>query len=144
MIIDSFSEEYAFLSNFAYVRRGIVLPFDSSIYPSVEHAYQAAKTLNMTQRVEICNAKSAGMAKRLGKNVVIRPDWDNIKIDLITDLLCQKFSKEPFRSKLLSTGNATLIEVNTWGDCFWGVCDGIGENNLGQILMLIREGLSGQ
>jgi predicted NAD-dependent protein-ADP-ribosyltransferase YbiA (DUF1768 family) len=57
------------------------------------------------------------------------------------DLSRQKFSHPELRQKLLDTGSCTLVEGNTWGDTFWGVCDGVGENHLGKLLMTIRADL---
>lgn len=135
--IESFQGEYRFLSNFwhVYVR------YDGELYPTVEHAYQAAKTLNPEFRKAIAYA-TTGEAKRMGRQVPMRPDWDSIKIDVMRDLLRQKFTEEPeLRELLLATGDAELIEGNTWGDYFWGVCNGEGQNNLGKLLMEIRDGL---
>lgn len=135
--IESFQGEHRFLSNFwhVYVR------YDGELYPTVEHAYQAAKTLNPEFRMAIATA-TTGEAKRMGRQVPMRADWDSIKIDVMRDLLRQKFTEEPeLRDLLLATGDAELIEGNTWGDYFWGVCNGEGQNNLGKLLMEIRDGL---
>ena len=48
---------------------------------------------------------------------------------------------ETLKTNLLKTGDAMLIEGNTWGDRIWGQVNGVGENNLGKILMRIREEL---
>lgn len=130
----AFTGENRFLSNFAAVR----IDFDGESYPSVEHAYQAAKTLDYSRRRRIRDAASAGEAKKLGRIVPLRPDWDRIKLDYMEDFLRQKFAQEPFRTQLLRTGDAELIEGNYWGDTFWGVYRGEGENHLGRLLMMIR------
>lgn len=67
------------------------------------------------------------------------PAWDTVKTVIMYDLLKQKFGKEPFKTKLLNTGDAKLVEGNWWNDTYWGVCNGVGENRLGILLMLVRE-----
>jgi predicted NAD-dependent protein-ADP-ribosyltransferase YbiA (DUF1768 family) len=81
------------------------------------------------------------MAKRYGKIVVMRPDWNDVRLAIMEDLVRQKFLTSSMERLLLSTGDAELIEGNYWGDTFWGVCRGVGENHLGKILMKIREEL---
>lgn len=133
--IESFQGEHRFLSNFWHV----YVTYDGEVYPTVEHAYQAAKTLNPEFRKAICYA-TTGEAKRMGRQVPMRPDWEAIKIDVMRDLLKQKFTEEPeLRELLLATGDAELIEGNTWNDYFWGVCNGNGQNWLGKLLMEVRE-----
>jgi ribA/ribD-fused uncharacterized protein len=111
-------------------------------YPTVEHAYQAAKTLDQTERVVILAALSPGSAKRLGKTVTKRTDWDDItKINVMAVLLKQKFADPVTAHYLKETGDAELIEGNHWGDVFWGVCRGVGKNHLGRLLMEIRDTL---
>lgn len=132
--IEGFQNEYRFLSNFEYVR----VKLDGVYYPSVEHAYQAAKTLDVNERMLILKAKGPGHAKRLGKLIECRSDWDDVKERIMMDLCIQKFAQEPFRSLLLATGDAYIEETNTWKDTHWGVCNGQGQNHLGYILMDIR------
>ncbi len=109
-------------------------------YPTVEHAYQAAKCVSFNDQLAVRHSASAGMAKRLGKSAVRRPDWDKIKLEVMADLLWQKFIiNKPLRARLLSTGNRELIEGNTWGDMFWGKCAGVGSNHLGNLLMRLRD-----
>jgi len=134
--IGSFSGEYRFLSNFWMVP----IPFENVWYPSVEHAYQAAKTLDAAEKTLIKNASTASEAKRLGKHVKIRPDWESVKIDYMKYLVWYKFSMYPeMGKKLLDTKDAELVEGNTWNDTFWGVCNGLGQNWLGKILMEVRD-----
>lgn len=132
--IEAFRGEYRFLSNFWHV----YVTYDGEVYPTVEHAYQAAKTLSQEFRSAICYA-TTGEAKRMGRQVPMRPDWDSIKIDVMRDLLRQKFAEPELREALLATGDAELVEGNTWNDYFWGVCNGEGQNNLGKLLMEIRD-----
>lgn len=137
MKIDSFSGEHEFLSNFMHSE----IEYEGGTYPTVEHAFQAAKTLDKEERKGVREKKTPGQAKRAGRKVKLRPHWDNMKCMVMHNLLVKKFENEYLREKLLATGDAELIEGNTWGDKFWGVCKGEGENNLGRILMKVREKL---
>ena len=141
--ITSFDGPNRFLSNF-YEHR-MVSPVDDLEYPSSEHAYQAAKTIHSDQKYEIQAAPGPGAAKRLGRHVELRPGWEQIKDDCMRRIVRAKFSDPSLRSVLLQTGDAFLIEGNTWGDKYWG-CINIfggwhGQNRLGQILMEIRKEL---
>ncbi len=133
--IDKFEGDYSFLSNF-YMH-----PVSYSLirYPSNEHAYRAAKTLDLEKREIIRNAKTPGEAKKLGRSIELREDWDQIKIAIMTKLVFRKFRNTTLRKKLLDTGESLLIEGNWWGDTFWGECKGKGQNHLGKILMAERD-----
>lgn len=133
-MIDSFSGEYRFLSNFYADPHGGL---------SVEHYYQARKTEDIEEADAILNANTPGEAKRLGRKATLRPDWDDIKDDVMLILLWRKFCHEPLRTRLLETGDQELIEGNTWGDTYWGVCNGKGKNMLGKLLMKVRDELNG-
>lgn len=133
-LIDRFAGEYAFLSN----SWSCPMKLDGVTYPSVEHAYQAAKTLDPVFRDMIREAVKPSYAKRLGQAAPLREGWHDIRLDVMRELVWQKFEIPALRQALLATGSAELIEGNTWGDTFWGVCRGVGENNLGLILMNIR------
>lgn len=130
-----FDSSYSFLSNF----HPAPVELDGLLYPTVEHAYQAAKTLNADQRLQILNLPFPGQAKKAGRRVDMRPDWDNIKVSVMENLVRQKFTKYPdLALKLCQTGDIYLEETNTWYDTFWGVCNGKGQNVLGNLLMKIR------
>ena len=133
--ISSFSGQYRFLSNFcpALVTLGGVT------YPTAEHAYQAAKTTDVSERQQILACKTPGEAKRRGRTVTLDLNWDEYRLAFMVGILRQKFSYAPFRYWLLETGERPLIEGNTWGDTYWGVCQGVGENHLGRLLMQVRE-----
>ena len=135
--IKGFFGPFRFMSNFV----PCTVELDGVTYPSVEHAYVAAKTTNLERRAEIAQVSTAGKVKALGRQLKLREGWDEMRIDVMRDLLMQKFSQEPFKSQLLQTGLCYLEETNTWGDTFWGVCDGVGENHLGWLLMEIRDHL---
>lgn len=135
-MIGQFQLQYRFLSNFWPAS----IYFDEMYYTSVEAAYQASKTSDLESRKEICNAKP-GRAKRLGRVVPLREDWEEVKLDIMYQLVLQKFNKPgELQEKLLATGDQKLVEGNWWGDDFWGVNlrTGMGENHLGKILMKVR------
>lgn len=140
--IDRFWGDYRFLSNFWPAS----VYLEGDWYPSVEHAYQAAKFTDKAVRLEIKNAKKPGEAKKLGNlGYPLRSDWDLVRIQYMRNLVWQKFSlHQNLQDRLLATGEAELIEGNTWHDTFWGVCNGVGQNWLGKILMEVRVELKKQ
>lgn len=132
--ISKFTDEYRWLSNFWPIE----VVMDGETYPSVEHAYQAAKTL--PEHREQFKSCTAGQAKRLGRRVPMRPEWEDIKIAVMRDLIQQKFTfGSNLSESLLRTSPMALVEGNHWGDTFWGVCDGVGQNHLGNLLMEQRD-----
>lgn len=135
-MIDSFSREYFFLSNFYKVE----IEYEGIIYPTLEHAYQAAKTLDLKERRLIAALSYPGQAKRVGRALKLREDWSWARYVIMEELVRHKFSNHPtLRARLLNTGDAELVEGNTWGDTHWGMCKGKGRNELGKILMKVRE-----
>jgi len=133
--IESFSGEYRFLSNF-WMARVTIGDID---WPTVEHVYQAAKSLDENDWLIIWNCKTPGQAKRAGNKIKLREDWNQVKLDAMNQFVTAKFEQNPhLMNKLLATGDAELIEGNNWGDTYWGVCRGKGSNHLGKILMEIR------
>lgn len=134
-IINSFRGEYSFLSNFS---RSTII-YEGIPYPTVEHAYQAAKTWDIGEREKIANLPNPGAAKRAGQFLELRPGWEKDKVNVMRHLLRLKFERLDVGMRLRRTGNAILIEGNTWGDTFWGECKGVGENMLGKLLMEIRD-----
>ncbi len=133
--ISSFSGKNRFLSNFWLCR----VTFEGVEYDSTEHAYQAAKTVSEELREWVRTAPSPGQAKKRAYRLTLRPDWDDVKEHVMLALLREKFKDPELRAKLLATGDAELVEGNTWGDKYWGVCDGEGQNRLGVLLMLVRD-----
>lgn len=138
-LIDRFTKETGcdFLSNFY----SSTVSYDGKLYPTVEHAYQAAKTMDKNAREIIRKAKDPGEAKKLGQGVSVRHDWNEVKLDIMRHLIKDKFSNPFLTHRLLATGDAELVLNNKWNDKFWGVCRGVGENWLGKILMDVREEL---
>lgn len=137
-MITSFTGEYAFLSNFYF----------SNPSPTVEHHYQAAKTLNLAERRQILLARTPYIAKLLGRRVHIRVDWEHVKVQIMRNLLEQKFAeRSELANKLLLTEQEPLIEGNSWGDQTWGAVwngtDWVGKNLLGALLMERRKSLQG-
>jgi len=141
--IKSFKGDFEFLSNF-YMRK---LTYDKLVWQSSEHAYQAAKTNKYREKLKILDAITPGRAKRLGQKVTIRADWDDVKLQIMEDILKEKFDiyKDNFMFNLLqSTYEYVLVEGNNWHDNFWGDCicnkctNIKGQNHLGKILMRIR------
>ena len=139
-MISKFKGQYDFLSNF--FMRAII--WEGVEYPSSEHAYQSAKTLDRVIRHRIANLPTAAKAKAAGKRLVVRDDWEVVKVDVMRDIVATKFRQHPdLAEQLLATGTAELREGNTWGDIFWGVNKyGTGSNWLGRILMDLRLELS--
>jgi DNA adenine methylase len=135
--IDSFSGENRFLSNFWQT----AIVYEGQEYPSTEHAYQAAKSLDLTVRRAVAATPTAAEAKALGRRIAMRTDWEQVKLQVMEDVLRQKFANPDLHEKLIATENSELTEGNTWGDRFWGVCNGVGENHLGKLLMKIRDDL---
>ena len=133
--ITSFRGKNAFLSNFF----PCPVPVGRFTAPTVEHAYQAMKTLD-EQKVEwVLDAETPAVAKRRGKRIPIRPGWEAERLAVMEGLLRLKFApSSELASMLLATGDAELVEGNRWNDTYWGVCRGAGQNHLGKLLMEIR------
>ena len=137
-MINRFDKEQAFLSNY-YPQE---IEFEGITYPTNEHFFQAMKTLDINQRRAIANASTPGLAKKMGRSVSLRPDWEDIKDDVMLEGLYRKFTNDELAEWLLDTGDEELVEGNWWGDRYWGVCNGIGQNKLGKLLMKVREELA--
>lgn len=136
--ITEFRGEYAFLSNFYETS----VKYEGLTYPSSEAAFQAAKCADPKAR-KAFQTMTPLQAKRFGRKVLLRPDWEQVKLQVMTDILKSKFSNKTLQNKLLATRSATIVEGNHWNDTFWGVdlATGKGENHLGQLLMELRESL---
>jgi len=134
-MINQFINEYCFLSNFWYVD----IAYDN-VYRSVEHFFQAMKTLDEGLRATIAMAGTSSRAKKLGRTVPLRADWDRIKVNVMALGLCKKFSYPELAQKLIATYPHDLIEGNYWGDETWGVNlkTGKGLNYLGKLLVMTR------
>lgn len=133
-----FRNEFFFLSNFYKVTLHDI-DFPEITYSSVEAAFQAAKTLSKEERSVFCGI-APGDAKRLGRRVTLRPDWETIKLSIMERYLRQKFSRPDLARRLSAVSNP-IVEENTWGDRYWGVCRGIGRNELGKLLEKIKKSM---
>lgn len=135
-MINSFTDSNRFLSNFWTC----AIVFEGMSYKSVEHAYQASKTLDPVKRQVMQRLATATQAKRYGKQLELRHDWNDVRLGIMGYLVYQKFStNHQLKHMLLATGDQQLVEGNHWGDTFWGVCKGKGANHLGKILMKVRD-----
>jgi ribA/ribD-fused uncharacterized protein len=137
MTINRFTGEHRFLSNFFEGPEPVVwLGYECR---TAEHAYQASKANNVTAQRDIALAATPGQAKRAGRNIELRSDWEEIKLDVMRRILAVKFdSGTDLADQLLATGDRLLVEGNTWNDRFWGVCREQGRNWLGHLLMARR------
>lgn len=139
-MINHFDKEWAFLSNF-YPQE---IEFEGITYPTNEHFFQAMKTLDINKRRAIANASTPGLAKKMGRSVSLRPDWEDIKDDVMLEGLYRKFANEELADWLLDTGDEWLEEGNYHHDNYWGICycekcqDTMGKNKLGKLLMKVR------
>ena len=133
--IKGFFGDYRYLSNF----HKCPVYFEGLLYPSSENAYQAAKCVDIKQRQEFVDIEP-GQSKKLGRAIEVRKNWEEVKFDVMGIIVMDKFYRnKDLRHLLLETGSKYLEETNYWKDQFWGVCNGIGDNNLGRILMATRE-----
>lgn len=136
-MINSFDGKYYFLSNF-YPHPIIE---DEIVYPTNEHYFQAMKSLIPEERRKIAACRTPGDAKRLGRRIALRSDWEQIKLGIMENALRLKFKDPKLSDMLKATGNKKLVEGNRWNDTYWGVCRGVGKNHLGRLLMKVRSDL---
>ena len=135
MKIDSFKGEYFFLSNFYPTK----IKYNGIQYLNNEAAFQAQKCTTMEDRIKF-SCLNPSDAKRLGRRIILRNDWESVKISIMHDIVFEKFKQNPhLTKKLLDTGDVYLEEGNNWGDRIWGTVNGVGRNELGKILMEVRK-----
>ena len=136
-VIDKFADDFAFLSNFFETK----VKYGDVTFNNSEAAFQAQKCSNR-QQIKNFVGITASAAKKLGRKVELREGWDNIKEQVMYEIVKTKFEQNTkLGYALLKTADVVLIEGNTWGDRFWGQVDGDGENKLGKILMRVRDEL---
>lgn len=136
-MIDSFRGHNYFLSNFFNAK----VTYEGVTYLNNEAAFQAAKVIDIEDRKKFATLNPSE-AKKMGRRVKLRKDWEEVKDGIMYNVCYAKFTQNPdLKEKLIATGDKELVEGNTWGDRCWGVCNGVGENRLGKILMRIREEL---
>jgi len=139
-MIDNFKDDYAFLSNFY----PSIIVYNTIEYPTVEHFFQAMKTMDERVRVFIASLQFPGQAKKAGRQVDLRCDWEDIKLKVMAFGVLQKFKIPHLRAKLIETYPHHLIEGNWWHDNIWGDCrcakcsSTPGKNYLGQLLEKVR------
>lgn len=143
VIIDNFRGNWGRLSNFWQQ----IITIEGLTYNSSEAAYQAFKALDKEDRTLFLALRPAE-AKKLGRSLLMRSDWNEVKYDTMKMILRIKFSEPRLRDFLLSTGDIPLIEGNTWHDNQWGdchcgrkACEIKGKNMLGKVLMEVRKEL---
>lgn len=135
MKIDSFKGEYFFLSNFYPTK----IKYNGIQYLNNEAAFQAQKCTTMEDRIKFSYLNPSD-AKKLGRRIILRNDWESVKISIMREIVFEKFKQNPhLTEKLLDTGNIYLEEGNNWGDRIWGTVNGVGRNELGKILMEVRK-----
>lgn len=138
-MINDFSGKFDFLSNFCECP----VTIGGTTYKNSEAAFQSMKTLNANERRSFAQL-SPSDAKKMGRKVTLRPDWEDVKNNIMYEVCKAKFSQNPdIAELLLDTAHEELIEENAHGDTYWGMTDGIGENYLGRILMRIRNEIRG-
>ncbi|MDF2615405.1 MAG: hypothetical protein K0Q47_60 [Sedimentibacter sp.] len=134
-MINNFRGNYGFLSNFY---KGKVM-FEGLEYDCRENAFQASKTTDEEKRKSLQHVNPV-VAKRFGRVVKLRQNWERIKYRNMYLIVFDCFKRnDNLRQLLIDTGDEELVEENTWGDTYWGVCNGKGENKLGEILMRVRD-----
>lgn len=137
-MIKEFRGEYYFLSNFFEAP----VTWEGITYRNNEAAFQSAKLIDRKARQQFSTLDPSS-AKRLGRRVLLRSDWEKVKFRIMQEICFAKFTQNPhLRDKLIATGNRYLEEGNTWGDRIWGTVNGQGQNMLGKILMGVRAKLS--
>lgn len=137
MPINTFRGEYFFLSNFYEAD----VKYKGILYHNTEAAFQAQKCINESDKIKF-SSLNPSEAKKLGRRVNLRSDWEDIKINEMYNIVKEKFMQNPnLLKKLLDTGSEYIEEGNTWGDKIWGTVGGKGSNYLGKILMKVRDEL---
>lgn len=142
--IDSFKEEYRFLSNFYQTP----VNYKGLVYPNGEAAFQAQKCSSEEDKVKYTLNKNPVRAKQMGKKEPNLPtNWGELSLEVMLGVLRAKFAVPELAEKLLATGDAELVEGNTHHDNLWGNCtcpkcvNKVGQNRLGKLLMQVRKEL---
>ena len=134
-IITRFRGPFKFLSNLYPTP----ITYKGNTYCCLEAAYQAQKSLDPAIQERFANIRLPYKARGMGQRIkTIRPDWFDIRISIMEELLYIKFSHPQLKEWLQCTGQSKIVECNTWGDTFWGIYNGVGENHLGTLLMKVR------
>ena len=139
-MINEFKGKYYFLSNFY----NAPIMYEGLLYQNNESAFQSAKVTDIEKRKQFCS-KDPSTAKKKGRNVTLRHDWEKIKAN-VGEMIFINSDNDPCgcndkAGRKLDTGDKELVEGNVWNDVYWGVCRGRGKNMLGKILMKVRKEL---
>jgi ribA/ribD-fused uncharacterized protein len=164
-VISEFQGSYRFLSNFYDQPVFYQHPYMQGAiwWPTAEHAFQASKTQLPSEVKSVLQASTPGEAKRLGRRLTLRDDWEQMRKRVMFSVLVSKFAPAAYMqdgslgAQLVATVGQTLVEGNAWNDRYWGACtaawspDGIplwtpdsgrelwGHNYLGRLLMAVRD-----
>lgn len=133
--IFGFFGDYRFLSNYDTTT---TIDYKGFVFPSTEHAYQAMKVESPKIWEVFSKLPECKHARNLGQVIMMRNDWDVVKYQIMYEVNVIKFNHPELRAKLLATNDMELVENNWWNDVYWGMCNGVGQSKLGEILMKIR------
>ena len=134
-MIAKFEGQYFFLSNFFECP----VTYKGITFTNTEAAFHSQKDINRAKEFAHLDPSSA---KKLGRKVTLRSDWEQVKDEIMYEVLVAKFTQNAaLKILLLRTGDQELIEGNWWNDTYWGVCRGVGRNTLGKLLMRLRQEL---
>jgi ribA/ribD-fused uncharacterized protein len=136
-------------SNFNPYPRPITDRATGITYRTPEHLYQAAKTLDIEQRRAVAACATPGQAKRMGRKVTMRPDWDTLKFDVMVYCQTKMVEQDPaYAQRLKQSSDADLVEWNTWHDNTWGQCTctrcqgKLSQNLLQNALIQVRDAIA--
>ena len=136
-MIKEFKSQYFFLSNFYECP----VYYNKLVFCNAEAAFQAQKVIDEKEQYKFINL-NASQARKLGKTIVLREDWEEVKDNIMYEIVKRKFTvNKELQQKLIDTKDEELVEGNWWHDTYWGVDSktGIGKNKLGKLLMKVRE-----
>lgn len=136
-MIKEFKNQYFFLSNFYECP----IYYNKLVFCNAEAAFQAQKVIDEKEQYKFINL-NASQARKLGKTIVLRKDWEEVKDNIMYEIVKRKFTvNKELQQKLIDTKDEELVEGNWWHDTYWGMDSktGIGKNKLGKILMKVRE-----
>ena len=136
-MIKEFKNQYFFLSNFYECP----IYYNKLVFCNAEAAFQAQKVIDEKEQYKFINL-NASQARKLGKTITLREDWEEVKDNIMYEIVKRKFTvNKELKQKLIDTNDEELIEGNWWHDTYWGVDSktGVGKNKLGKILMKVRE-----
>lgn len=135
-----FRGEYFFLSNFYPCKIELQMPDGRlHLFLNAESAFQAHKSSDSSVIAKF-EQMTGAQAKKAGRKIKVADiaKWDSERISVMQKVIREKFKQNPELMRKLRDIKGVIYEDNTWNDVFWGVCNGKGENHLGEILMDIR------